>query len=931
MSQPQSETSSGYDHEARNIPFESSSHSHHWGLGDAVSNLQKVARSGGSNSNSPVAGSSTNTASSGGTQSSGMNPSKASSAPSNKSTETIPYVNPSSHSYTTPEAAFAKVEPDQSPASHFLNSIVSAAQNAASSLAALKAEGKNRNRASSYGSSFFGGHEPDFSDTIAATSEDVIMSDVGQKNFEDKPRSFSPVLGVTKAADVVIEPIRHTISTLGKGELSLASLGIDSKKTPSNTPSRTQSTRKGTLPAGTPSSASGLQVPKTAAENVSDSEFDLPEFVHNRKRMETDLASVHTANTSSKRKRLSKHRSDSKNTSTSLGSPNLTNTTNNDEDSSPSESTPSEKNGITGYAYADKKRNKEFHRLFRSVMPDDYLLDDFSCALSREILIQGRLYVSERHVCFNSNILGWVTNLVIGFDEIVTMEKKNTAGLFPNGIVIQTLHARHSFASFVSRDTAMELMTSVWKQTGPYLPRSKTTSTNGTRGYDTERESDDRASVDDLSDSADEDERDLEFSPVEFETSSDEDSDEGFGETARKTKPAVSEGRPAAEKEAVDESADAQVAATSWPVANLGPDTHGATVLPNPDEPGEKVISTETISAPLGVVANLLFGDDANWYKDFLTDVGKNFQLSPIPAFSPDGDKKSRKYDYIKPLHGPIGPKQTKCVCTDVVEKWDMQDGVVVIQSTATPDVPSGGSFLTKTRTGLCWADNNETKIVISFWMEWTAKSWIKGAVEKGAQDGQISTAKDLISALNSSLKASKAKKAAVPTAAKKKPVAVPKKKARKKVQNLEAKRGMEENVGVLQNIANIFSWSPVSVIGIPVWAYLIVFMTLYIFLSSFVWKPISVGQQRELLRLKEEYEMWKWIDDRMGSRDSSGYRSEGISFSSDASLFSTDQKYTTPASFNYRSHNLQDVVEAIQITEHRIKLLKEKLDLEQK
>lgn len=36
---------------------------------------------------------------------------------------------------------------------------------------------------------------------------------------------------------------------------------------------------------------------------------------------------------------------------------------------------------------------------------------DYSCALQREILVHGRLFVSLHHICFNSNIFGWVTNV----------------------------------------------------------------------------------------------------------------------------------------------------------------------------------------------------------------------------------------------------------------------------------------------------------------------------------------------------------------------------------------------------------------------------------------------------------------------------------------------------------------------------------------
>lgn len=36
---------------------------------------------------------------------------------------------------------------------------------------------------------------------------------------------------------------------------------------------------------------------------------------------------------------------------------------------------------------------------------------DYGCALQREILIQGRLYISENHICFHANIFGWITDV----------------------------------------------------------------------------------------------------------------------------------------------------------------------------------------------------------------------------------------------------------------------------------------------------------------------------------------------------------------------------------------------------------------------------------------------------------------------------------------------------------------------------------------
>ena len=130
---------------------------------------------------------------------------------------------------------------------------------------------------------------------------------------------------------------------------------------------------------------------------------------------------------------------------------------------------------VTGFAVASNKRNADFHELFPTVPEGDYLIEgeflpslhtllvlsvfshrgwhdvyscwlggyqnaylivrlcfifasfldgvivfktnhrlglaDYGCALQREILIQGRIYISENHICFHANIFGWITDV----------------------------------------------------------------------------------------------------------------------------------------------------------------------------------------------------------------------------------------------------------------------------------------------------------------------------------------------------------------------------------------------------------------------------------------------------------------------------------------------------------------------------------------
>ncbi|KAK4077977.1 hypothetical protein Purlil1_12175 [Purpureocillium lilacinum] len=117
----------------------------------------------------------------------------------------------------------------------------------------------------------------------------------------------------------------------------------------------------------------------------------------------------------------------------------------------------------TDFAIASRKRNLDFHRHFWGVPNCDYLVDDYSCALQKDILTHGRLYVSQRNISFSSNILGWVTTLVIQFDELESIAKKSTALIFRNALMISTVHGNYTFASFSNRDTTYDLIVDIWK------------------------------------------------------------------------------------------------------------------------------------------------------------------------------------------------------------------------------------------------------------------------------------------------------------------------------------------------------------------------------------------------------------------------------------------------------------------------------------
>ncbi|KAF9909925.1 hypothetical protein EC991_007728 [Linnemannia zychae] len=136
------------------------------------------------------------------------------------------------------------------------------------------------------------------------------------------------------------------------------------------------------------------------------------------------------------------------------------------------------------FLYANEKRFGDFHSLFRSVPDDEKLIEDYGCALQKEILVQGRLYISENHVCFHANIFGWVTTLVIAFSEITAIEKRLTAFVIPNAIsIVTTTNTRgHFFASFLSRDAAHDLLMAAWRKSFPCAANASVANSNYSNG-----------------------------------------------------------------------------------------------------------------------------------------------------------------------------------------------------------------------------------------------------------------------------------------------------------------------------------------------------------------------------------------------------------------------------------------------------------------
>lgn len=337
---------------------------------------------------------------------------------------------------------------------------------------------------------------------------------------------------------------------------------------------------------------------------------------------------------------------------------------------------------VTGFAVASNKRNADFHELFPNIPEGDYLIEDYGCALQREILIQGRIYISENHICFHANIFGWITDLSIPIYEITGLEKKMTAFVIPNAIQITTRQAKYTFASFLSRDTTYDVIANIWRLARPeYVVDDAGSRTNSSRDVGSASSGSDTAAV------------------------------KGTG-----------------------------------PAAGVNKMTH-CSCSKNGGHLSEVALETVLPGTPEKIY-NLMFA--SGFIKHFMRVDQKlmDIQISDwIPVAS--GSKLlSRNMSYIKPLNNSVGPKQTKCELHDETVYCDFDDHVVMMTTTKTPDVPSGGVFAVKTRTCIMWASAISTRVIVTTNVEWTGRSFIKSLIESSAIEGQKQYHADLDKAM---------------------------------------------------------------------------------------------------------------------------------------------------------------------------------------
>ncbi|KAJ3002080.1 hypothetical protein HKX48_002537 [Thoreauomyces humboldtii] len=441
---------------------------------------------------------------------------------------------------------------------------------------------------------------------------------------------------------------------------------------------------------------------------------------------------------------------------------------------------PTLRDPATGLSMALERDNAEFHRIFSSVSQTEGLVDDYACAWNRDgLLIQGRMWISQRRVCFK----GWTpgSTLCMMFGDILSLEKKSIALVFSNSLEIETSSGKFFFASFFNRDETFHTLKKLWDARIQPCTCAGLGTCEGC--FLRARSLKARASADDVgrgrAASTNSDGRRLNGSLL----------DEASGASSaslslsNKTLPPTASDSPTLRVTPPDGKEGEE---TSFPTPPVSPAAQRKSRGQTParcgcgaDHQRMRTLLEETYPAPVEQIWDKWFAvADANggWYGNFLTDNRKIKDLNvgpwvssgestpqPIPLSLPAAGYATpfsglkvglrRSLEYVMPLSGPIGPKQTRAKTSEEILAASPTDGFVCLSIRAdTPDVPSGNAFHVVTRICLLHAGGNSTKVIVTTEIVFTKSSWIRGAIERATPEAQLRFYKELDESLKTVL-----------------------------------------------------------------------------------------------------------------------------------------------------------------------------------
>ncbi|XP_066281232.1 protein Aster-B-like isoform X13 [Branchiostoma lanceolatum] len=437
-----------------------------------------------------------------------------------------------------------------------------------------------------------------------------------------------------------------------------------------------------------------------------------------------------------------------------------------------------------------KSKCEDFHKLFKHLPETERLLVDYSCALQKDILVHGRLYLTENWVCFYANIFRWETLLTIRCKDITSITKEKTAKVIPNAIQICTENEKHFLTSFTQRDSVYMMIFRIWQNALLEKPLSPSELwqyfklTNGEMDFSSEEEDSatDSKSTENENDIVEESGTDAKDdsdatedlnakkgegspgsrtpqraaspipSPASSEPSrlssvespmSDDPPSLPVGRSSPTTPQSTSEQADISQADTVadetlpqDSMKDDYISTEESDTTETEDDDVGEVVCPYNDLVGRRCIN-EVYNIPVDKLYEMLFSQESDFFQEFHASR-KTFDLV-IGSWQDreDGDQ-TRQLTYTLTLNASFGPKTSASTETQI--SHDSKPGLfyVVDCEIVNGGIPYGENFYVLNRYCLNRVTSYQSRLRVSSEIKYRKTVWglVKNIIEKNAGHG---------------------------------------------------------------------------------------------------------------------------------------------------------------------------------------------------
>lgn len=392
-----------------------------------------------------------------------------------------------------------------------------------------------------------------------------------------------------------------------------------------------------------------------------------------------------------------------------------------------------------------KSRSEDFKKIFKDIPNDERLIVDYSCALQKDILVHGRMFISQNWVCFYANIFRWETVLTIPCKDICAITKEKTARVIPNAIQIASEKDKYFFTSFGARDKTFMMLFRIWQNAlldRPMTPQEQWHWVHISYGEELGLTSSDDDYVpppaldyvrdqhtgkDDGSLAGKEldcptDSSDQHVLPTESITNADDTdlvaTDDAFGPTQDSM--VVNEDEPLTDFGDTTEESDGEIICTEH-------------------DHFSKTYMNEVFSIPVDKMFEYLF-TDSPFFRCF-AETRKTYELVLPPwQEEPDADgNRQRTITYTLTLGASLGPKNSPATEQQVCYKQSQPGMLYVIDtSTTMASVPYTEAFFVEHRYCITRASYTKCRLKVTSEVRYRKTLWglVKNIIEKNAAHG---------------------------------------------------------------------------------------------------------------------------------------------------------------------------------------------------